>query len=250
MSELYDIPNNYIQVDYEYLPAFLRGFEHHHYVNLDNAINDSDFGNWVVGLYDVNGNEVQNFGAPTQDIISGSLFRFYFSFSIDQALAGTHFFAVYSTADNSVKYQSNFFKVIALEEVDKYAFIQFRNSSDLDNFNYTAFAEYNSFFLDLEQIDFDYEYEIQNYREQSTGRYRRQKNQKNKVIKLETYLFDEEALDGMFSLSDHDDVLINGDAVTTKTGFTPNVQRDMNVHKGTIDFYVTRYGTVNLKGDA
>lgn len=245
---LYKIPNINVQVEFEYLAAYLQDFNHSFYVNLDNPISDSDFDNWEVGLFNTEGNEVQNFGNPTKDIISGSEYRFYFSTVINSSHSGVHFFAVYNSNDNSVKYQSNFFKVISVDEIENYAFLQFRNSSNLDNFNYETLSITNSVFLDLDQIDFQYEYELQSYREQSTGKFRRQKNQKNKVIKLETYLFDEASFDAMYSLCDHDEITINGDEVVTKTGSNPDTQRDMNIHKGSVEFYITRYGTVNLKG--
>lgn len=245
---LYEIPNNHIQVNQEYIPSFLVDFEHSHYANLDTTIEDTDFSNWVVGLFNTQGTEVQIIGSPTKDAITGTEFRFYFSFTISVGISGDHFFAIYNSSNNEVKYQSNVFKVITLEDVKKYVFVQFRNTSNLDNFNYQVFTGYNSFFLDLDAIEYDYEYELQTYREQSTGIRRRQKNQKSKFVKLEADFFDEEASDAMYSLSDHDDILLNGDQVTTKTGYSPNKQKDMSAGRGNIEFYITRFASVNLKG--
>lgn len=248
MSGFYQIPNLFIQENLSFLPAFLRGLEHFHYANIDEPINDSDFANWKVGLFDSQGNNVQDLGAPTKDIISGDLYRFYFSFTINTSIYGCHYLVVYNQIDETVKYQSNVFNVITPEQVHEYVYIQYRNSTDLDNFGYSNVANYNSFFLDINQVEWDYEYNLKQATAQTSNERRLQMSVKNKIIKLETYLFDEEAMDAMASVSEHDTVLINGISVSIRSGFSPNVQRDMNVHKGIIEFYVDDFGSVNYKG--
>jgi hypothetical protein len=94
MAELYKIPNQHIQEEFEYLPAFLAGYNHFNYANLDDTISDSDFSDWVVGLFDDRGNEVQVFNTLVQDVISGAEFRFLFNFTISESLSGVHFFAL------------------------------------------------------------------------------------------------------------------------------------------------------------
>ena len=137
---IYKIPNRFEQEERIYLPAYLIGFEHFIYVNLDEPIDDADFANWTVGLFDLSGTEVQNLGAPSKDIISGIDYRFYYTMNIDPENGGKKFIAIYNTVDSVVKYQSNPIWVITTnEEVEEYLFLTYRNSTNRDNFNYVTF---------------------------------------------------------------------------------------------------------------
>lgn len=249
MPGYYEFPNNFVQKPGLYLPAYLAGFEHSYYANLDDPINDADFADWVVGLFDTEGNLVESLGAPTQDIVDSPNFRFYLTFTLGANIRGNHYLVVYNSVSSAVIYQSNPVKIIGPEDFENYAYIQMRNTSNLDNFNYEGLPTfYNNYFLDLDAIEYDYEHVINGYKEQSTGRNRNQKTQKAKFVRLQVYLFDEGANDAMASLSDHDTIILNDEVVTVKTGFSPEVQKDMNYGLGIIEFYIERFSTVNLKG--
>jgi hypothetical protein len=247
---IYPIPNNYIQEEHLFAMSYLQGYDHWLYFNLDDPIEDSDFANWEIRVYDLDGNLRQTIGALTKDIISGSAYRFYCTFTPDGTYTGLHYLAIYNTSTGEVKYsfQDSPFSVIALSEVEQYVWLKFRNSSDLDNFNYEDFpSNYQEVFLPMNAVSYDYEYEIKSYTSVSSKKRRDQKTGRHKIVTINTELFNEQANDMMSSVTIHDEIYINGERVKISQGFKPNVNRDMNVSQGEIKFYIEKYSTINYK---
>lgn len=244
------LPNNYRRFKKEYYPAFLKDFQHFFYANLDDTIDDADFDDWVLDIYDRYGNQIQADVAPLEkDVISGSDFRFYASFTIDPLVPnGVYFFVVYNDQTDELKYQSNCFRVISLDIIDQYVYLQYRNSGNIYDFNYETVNQYNSVFIDASVIEQQPEAELKQYQEQATGKMRLLKSQVRKQVNLETQFFDDEANDAMLSISVHDDILLNESPFEVKTPFQIGTNKFNALQKGTIELYDQDYSTVNLPG--
>jgi hypothetical protein len=248
MSELYKIPNRYRRNNDSFAPAYLKGYEHFFYANLDDTIEDSDFNDWVLSVFDGAGNEVAgSIGTLEQDIISGSDFRFYASFTIPESLPdGFYELIIYNSNTDEVKYISNCIEAISFENIEDYVLLFYRNSSNVFNYNYESVNNYNTVFLPMNVIEQQPEIELTQYVEQTTGRRRNQKTITSKVIKLETFFFDDEANDMMLALSVHDDITINQKVVEVKTAFQIVTNKFNSIEKGEIEFYDQQFSTVKL----
>jgi hypothetical protein len=244
----YDIPNLFIQDTHIFFPAFLQGNSHYHYANLDEPIEDTDFADWKVGLFNpFSSTPVEVLGAPIKDIISAAAYRFYYTMNITASVTGIHYVAVYNDVTSALKFISNPFYVIVTADLPEWTFFEFRNSSNLDYFNYVDLPQSNSIFLPTSRIAEGFEYITKSVEDLATGDIRQQKSIRRKVITLETMFFDSWANDMMGSLSDHDSIIINGEPCSVKTGHESDDNRQFNLNSGKISFYVDRHSGVNYK---
>ena len=243
---IYEIPNNYLRSNKRiFAPAYKHDLEHFIYMNLDEPINDADFANWALALYDKAGNAVvPNLGTLNKDVTTGAFYRFSITFTISNTVPlGLYYPVIYNTSTNDVVFQGNQIRVINDEQAEKYVYCQYKNSSNLFNTNFSD--TYMNVFLEVNLIEQQPEIALQQYRELSTGKIRNQKTQTAKVLTLETYFFDEGANDMMLALSVHDDIMINGITVKVKTPFKIITNKYNSTTKGTIEFYDQRFSTVN-----
>lgn len=246
---IYPFPNNYRRRKRSSTHAYLRGYEHYFYANLNSLINDSDFDDWVIGLFNRQSNEVQNFGSLVKDEIEAPDFRFYKSFIIDSSVnTGLYYFVIYNSVNEEVKFISNCFEVINNDSISEYAFFQYKNSTNQFNFNYEDLPIYNTYFLKLNVVESQPELDLTQYPEQTTGKVRNQKSQAKKVISLESYFFDDGDNDAMLSVSIHDDILLNGSVIEVKEGYKIESNKFNDLQKGVIEVYDQNVSTINLKG--
>ncbi len=245
----YKLPNNFRRNDLAYKISYLKEYTHFFYLNSDDTFDDADFNDWVMGLFDRSGNEVQIFSNLQQDIITGSEFRVYTEFTIEDTIdKGEYFFAIYNSNTDDVKYQSNCFNVIDSEDVENLVFLEFRNSSNVFNFNFEVVDNYNTLFIDLNEVEAQPEFELNQYQERSTGITRNEKSQARKVIVMESYYFDDGANEGMLMLTMMDDQKLNEKVVEVKEGYQIENNRRNNLQKGTISYYDQSVSVINLNG--
>lgn len=245
---LYEFPKGYRRNDDKMLPAYLRGYIHFFYANLDETIDDTDFDNWRLSLFDRFGNETaSNVGTLIKDLIVGSNFRFYANFTIPVGVnPGEYQLVIYNTVDSTVKYQSNPVQVITDSQVEDFVLLFFRHSTNSFNFNYQGFSNYNTVFLPMNVIEEQPEITLNQSRELSTGVIRNQKNQVSKVVQLESFFFDDGANNMMLALSAHDDIQINGQTMVVKTAYQIETDLIDSVQKGIIELYDQSFSTINL----
>jgi len=242
----YDLPNNFEQEDFKYLPAYMDQFEHFIYFNFDDPITDPDFNDWVIAVFNTTSTTpVQILGGLTKDPITGGGFRFFKKFILNTTARGPHFFAIYNQNTLAVKFQFNLFTIIGQEDVVDFTLVEYRHSSTLDFIKYSSFTEHQSIFLHMDEIDSGFEHTDKTYRERSTGKPRQQKKTRHKFVILETYLFDELANDMMASLSMHDDILLNKKEVTVRESHEADNNRDFQLGKGVISFYLSKFSSIN-----
>lgn len=245
----YPIPNNYRKNCRNSYPAYLRGFEHFFYANTSDLLNDVDFDNWVLGMYNQQHIQVQNFGGLVKDIITPAEFRFYKSFTIDSSMnTGLYYFVVYNSVTEQIKFISNSFELIEESMIENYTYLQYRNSTNQFNYNYESIPMYNAFFLELDVVEEQSEVSLTQVAEKTTGKIRNQKSQIKKVLTIESYYFDDGAHDSMLALSIHDDIFMNGKVVEVKEGYKIDSNKINSLQKGSILVYEQEVSTINLKG--
>ena len=77
------------------------------YANLDTLETDANFSNWHLDLlFDDFTTAVQDIGTLSKDVITGSSYRFYSSFTIPELSNGCYYLAVIDETYNQVKYIS------------------------------------------------------------------------------------------------------------------------------------------------
>ncbi len=250
MAKAYQVPNNYRRFKKEYFPAYLKEFEHFFYANLDSTIDDTDFADWQMNLYDRYANViVADVATLVQDIITGSEFRFYANFTLPPSVAdGIYYFVIFNNQTDELKYISNCFRAISNEDIGNYVLLSYKNSGNIYNFNYEAVDEFNTVFIDAAVVEEQPEAEIKQYQEQSTGKVRNLKSQVRKRINLETQFYDDEANDAMLSLSVHDNINLNNGAFEVKTPFQIEANKFNSRQKGIIELFDQEYSTINLQG--
>lgn len=246
----YDLPRRYRKNSKKFSPALLRGFDHFIYFNLDEPIEDADFSDWQIDLIDSSGTVVDaSIGTLSKDIISGTSYRFYTTVNISASVPkGIYDVVVFNSSTNALKYQMDCVKVITDNDLDEYALFAYRNSTNLYNFNYEGILKYNTVFLPVNVIEHQIETNRKQYREQSTQKVRNQKSTADKVITVETYFFDERAHDMFGVLAQHDDIRINDNRVTVKEDYKVETIQRSTVSKGTIQFILQDYSTINYNG--
>lgn len=250
LSSEYELTNDYLRNNYCYFPALLRNNDHLIHINLDERIDDADFADWRVDLYDNTGTQIDTgLGTLTKCSIEGSDYRMYFTCNIDPTVPnGIYQMVILDVNTDAVIYQSNCIEVITSNEIGEYSYLQFRNSTDLFYIDYANITSYNSLFLKLNMIEQNPEIELIQYKEQTTGILRNQKAQSSKTVTLETYFFDEGGHDAMLALSLHDDIKINGRQMEVKNAYQRDSDPKSSLNKGTIEMYDQKYSTVNLNG--
>ena len=116
------------------------------YANLDDLETDSGFANWHLDLLDEDFNvAVADIGTLTQDVISGSSYRFYSSFVVPYNLTpGCYRLAVIDEFYDQVKYIS--FQMTYKSKSSYTKLVRYRNSKNILNYNYEGLPSfYNTF---------------------------------------------------------------------------------------------------------
>jgi hypothetical protein len=221
------------------------------YANLDDPINDADFTDWRIRLYDQFG---VNSGfadiTPTKDEVDGTDYNWYFSFTPSGVTANRKYrFVIYLNAGTTIKFVSNWFQVVPAADEDKYCYLSYRHSNNIWNFNYEGLGSFrNRIFADLNDIETQPEIELNNYPELTTGIVRQEKTYSKEVLTLEANYFDDPAHRAMLALSGHNDIQINTNQVSVKEPYAQIANRAMAIRKGTIQFYNQAVSQINLTG--
>ncbi len=240
------LPNNYITNSKEYARPIPDGLETSFFLNTEPILTPVS-GNLRLSIFDRFGVEVISDASPILTTTAGGGYRIYIE---DMVLTGLNFRQVYipiiyDTTNSQVLFELSCFRFVEVE--DKYIEVSFRHSSDIFNYDYEQIPNFrNVIFLDLNVIDDQGEYELNQYSEASTGFIRNQKNQLKSFVTLESFFFDAVAHSGMKSLSLHDDILLNGLPFQVKEGYTIDTDIRSKRAKGTIEMYDQDLNEINL----
>ena len=245
------IPNNYRLNNKEYLYKILLNTPVSNFLNT-NPLSYEPFVNLKLAMVS-NGGGVENSDvvALQRVELGDSTYRVYWEgLTITNGTPNkTYYFVIYDSVSEEVIMVLNCFKLIALSEINKYARLSYRNSTNIFNYNYEQLPEFrNVVFVDLNEIGELPEYEDNVYPEATTGYIRMQKTQLKNYTTLQSYNFDPRAHNAMKGLSQHDDVEINFRKYQIKEGYEYELNRRNNRQEGTIELYIQDDNEINLKG--
>lgn len=247
------LPNLFAEQDFDecFFPIQVEGEEVSIQLNF-NADTGIDFNNCVLALVKNYTIVKDSIAALNQVQDSNGRTTVYFSYTHEENFRTGYGYQymIYSQSDGYVKLLSNQFEIISKDEdYESFsAYYEFRNSSDHNYYLYKDIPSFlNKVRLQVQRVQYDYEYENDTVEEESTGEIREQAIKQRKFVQLEPLLTDEYAHDAFFNLCSHDFIRINGDEVSLKSGFSPSVQRDMKRGIGSMEFYIKKYSTLNLK---
>ena len=122
--------------------VMVAGEEFSFYANLDQLEDDATFSDWHLDLvFEDFSMAFPDIGTLQQDIITGSQYRFYSTFTVPTGLTATCYRLIitddfYST----VKYISD--KITASEITDYTNTVRFRNDKNIYNFNYEGLTQF------------------------------------------------------------------------------------------------------------
>lgn len=242
------IPNNYRRGKQRfYTPPFFRDDEISFILNFTLDFGGDDINDIELGI-------INNAGALVGDPIAlnsltcNTTDYYYVSFVFPILPNGSYYwFVIHNTVTEQVYYVSNPFRNFLAEDKECFPLLSYRNSCDIFNNGYECLTTVrNTIRLDINLVEQQPEIEIRQYREQSTGKLRNQRSQTAKICSVETKQFDDGSNDAMFSLSVHDDILINERDYEVKTAHRIITSRKNPLQDGIIELYDQEYSTINL----
>lgn len=245
------LPNNYNKNKCPYYYKIAEGSPTSHFLNFDTPISGVTFSNLRLSVFDVAGVEVISDVWPLSKVDITGGYRVYIdNMEIDSLISkGIYRLVIYDTTTSLAFHIFNWFQFRLGDNTDDLVYISYRNSTNLFNINYEELPTYrNEFFIDLNQIENEPEYDLTDYLEASTGYLRNQKSQLRDSYTLEGYFFDKSANDGMKAFCMHDDIEINFRPYQIKEGYQIETNIRNNVSKGTFEVWDQLANETNLKG--
>lgn len=242
-------PNNYRKNTKPYLPHLVYNTTFNIYVNFTTEL-VTDPTSWVVRLVDVQGVETDPTVTLVTHVISTGNYRFSLEGEINGGEDTGKQYQFIIKNGTAIEYVGNCFWLEDAAREEELTKIEYRHSVDLDHYDYKTIwsTKYNTLWLDLNQIDDQPSNEIDFYREGSTGLIRNQRTLTSDYVIIEAFQFDRVAHSAMRSISKHDDILLNGQAVTVKTSYKRNANKISNLNNGEIEFWINESMAVNLNG--
>lgn len=250
-------PNQNILNDCLYIPRMILDSQISVYANLNTPATDGDFANWVCVFADRFGNINSDHGTftVTQDDFGSGNFRWYFTetpATADFDAYEYYRFVIYETSGNTVKYVSNFFQAVPATDAYLFSYLTYRNSSSLDNFNYTDLTSFrNRIAIDLNVIEDQQEIEITDYPEVTTGDVRSEKTYSKLSLTMQAMQFDYEArraMESVFKCNAPDGVTLNGNTIQRKEAPTWEIDKKSRLADGLVKFYDQAASQINLAG--
>lgn len=243
------LPNNYERgVNPNYQPPFISGDEISFVLNFHP--NFFKFGVESLSIAVINRRgEVVADNIAIESIYCNDARLYWVEFEFPQIKNTTDYrFAIYNNENGIVYYLSNPFRVES--EKRRYPKLRYRNSCSSYGYAYSCLLGiYTEIRVDLNVIEQQPEIEIKQYREHSSGYLRNQKTQTAKVLKLESFMFDNESSDAMLALCTHDDITLNDKTLEIKSSYKIAYNKLNKKWKGEIEVYDQGYSTINLHGN-
>ena len=244
-----NLPRLSVRQNKSYLPIVAIGEAFSFYMNLEVPFNDEEFANLRLDLVKSNGTVVAGVGVLSQDVISGTNYNLFSELTLNVA-AGIYQLRIYNTVSDTLKCISNYFQVLPLETADLITVaVRYRNSRNHYKFRYVENAAfYNKVRLHLGLKDWQPEGNFQQYRSVSTGKLRNEKYELDRLVKLETYYFDDAAHDSMAILCSCDNIELNTRLYLAKGLYKPTINENSTVSKGEVDLYDYAFSKINKYG--
>lgn len=220
------------------------------YNNSDELDSSISFSSWHLDLYYAIGSNgvgelaVADIGTLVKDVISGSDFRWYFEFTVPEGLQlGACFYLIITDASdyNQVVYISP--KVKATSITDHTQKIRYRNSKNIQNYNYVGLPDFNNQFrLPIVKRAPVYPTNRTGY-DISSGAFLPVRTTQGKTEEFITRWFDDETHTGFNSATIHNGftIFVDGDFKIYERG------EDSEYSLEWIDNYPTAEGVIRLQ---
>jgi hypothetical protein len=134
------------QIQTESPTLFVAGEDYAFYVNSTELEDNVNFPYWECNVYnsDTFTLAYSNLFVPVKDIISGTDYRWYATFTFPEITSGCYYIVVNDTIADNVLYISNLIEVRA-NDLDLIK-VKYRNAVDIENFNYEGLLTFNNLF--------------------------------------------------------------------------------------------------------
>lgn len=172
---------------------------------------------------------------------TGPLFQIYSTYPFPRIANGYYQYAIYSNAESRVVLRSNPI-LVESEITDTTMILEVWNDSPIYGIPYDLLiGPVNAFKqrvrLSLSQIDEQFESEKTTYRNVTDRKLRNLKNYRDRNVKVEARLFDDDAFEALTAALEHEHVEIDGLTLEPKTGVSTATNQISNLNKGTFEAY-------------
>ena len=220
------------------LPFYVPTEAYSFYINFENPINDPDFDDFRLDIYQGAIEKDTNTGTLQKQLIDGDFYNIYCDFFFPALPNGQYQFVIKDTNTGLEKARSNYFIV----QNTNYDLISQRleYSSELNtsNFYYETLPAYtNKFRLALSKIDYQFPSEKKQYRNITNKQLRTITSFRDKTVKIESYYFDESGHEAMSSVIDHSRIIIGGSQYYPKSGYSVSTNPITELVKGEFEAY-------------
>jgi hypothetical protein len=218
-------------------PVYVPGEQYSFYINFERPISDGGFNNFRLHLISCeNDSLIENFANLEKDQVNEAQYNIYAEFTFPVAADGVFKFGIWDNSQNKYKAISNTFTIYS--DVTKTAVLKYRSPYDYERFGYSRLPEYfNVFRLPLILIDLQYESQKSQYRNVSDRKFRNYRSYRDKVIKVESYYFDENSHEAISCAYEHEVLIINDQLFVPKGGYEIDEIPDRDTKKGSIELY-------------
>jgi hypothetical protein len=218
-------------------PVYVPGEQYSFYINFNRAISDSGFNNFRLHLIScLDDSIIENFANLHKDEINEAQYNIYSEFIFPIAEVGEYKFGIWDNYQNKYKAVSNSFTVH--NNTEDTTVLKYRSPYDFENFGYSRLPEYfNVFRLPLILVDIQYESEKQQYRNVTDRRFRNYRSYRDKMIKVESYYFDDNSHEAISCAYEHEVLILNNQLYVPKSGYEIEDIRERDTKKGSIELY-------------
>ena len=220
------------------LPVYVPGEKYSFYINFQNAINDPDFANFRLNVVVANTqvNASLNIGALKKHILENELYNIYCEFTFPPMANNTYYFEIVDVVKAVSKAKSNYILVENTAYNLTTQRIEYANELNIDKFYYETLPEFRNIFrLQLSKIDVQFPTEKNQYRNITDHKLRTISSYRDKVVKIESYYFDEDGHEAMASVVDHSEIYIDDQKYVAKTPYQTTTSITSNLYKGEFD---------------
>lgn len=253
-NQYWDLPTAYRLNKYKYkhYPVMVPNEIFAFYINFDIPATDPNYSDFGLAIIKQGGAVVQDIAGLAVDIVDGTNYNLYATFTVPALLEGAYMLAIYNKTDNLIKYVSQEIRVIsANNDPDATTLtVTYRNSRNLYNFYYSNVPDFvNIHRLQLNVIGGQVEGDFNQYRGASTGKLRNVSFNLDRYVVLEAYYFDDLGQRGMQVFQAHDSIFFNNRPFLLKTPYAIEWNVLRTTQKGTIEFYDQEFSAINRFGD-
>lgn len=221
-------------------PVYVPGEKYSFYLNFDKPTTDPNFNNFLLCIYDLHDNRmVTDIGPLQKDIVTSTLYNIFCLFQMPALANGNYVFAIWDSVNDIVKCKSNKILVLNEDYAQNTAILSFRNTRNLYGYDYENLLDFfQQFRLPLIKVEYQYDVDRTQYRNVSNRQLRNLISYVDKVVKVESYYYDEDAHDAAAILYQHDQIYIDGIQYVPKDAYQISTDLINNAPRAEVNCYV------------